>query len=397
MRFIGEPMKNFWPFTANFFIYAAFAIVVPFFVLYFQELGFSGEEIGIIAGFTPLVTTISGPFWTNLADRTRKYHLILGFLFASAILVLTVFPFFNLFMIVFLLLILFNLFVGPFVSFIDTSTMHMLGDRKDQYGRVRLGGTFGFGFAAALAGGMVEKYGMPSAFWVSAAFFGMAFMVTRKLRFAGQEKTDEIEPRANILSLLREPRWAVLLAVAFVSGIGFAASSTYFYPYMAGLGARESLMGIAVLVGTLAEVPVLFFGGWFFKLFRPFTLLILATAMTGLRLILLALINSPELVLVVQLMNGLTFVLMWTAGVAYADKHAPRNMKATVQGLFGAMNFGIGSAVGGFIGGPILVSVGGNGLFMLYGIIVLAFGAAAWVVGERLNGKKAVAVLRLGD
>ena len=143
----------------------------------------------------------------------------------------------------------------------------------------------------------------------------------------------------------------------------------------------------------MAEIPILFFGNKFFKLARPFTLVVLATLITGLRLIAFGLSVSLAMVMIIQLFNGLTFVLMWMAGVAYADKHAPQNMKATVQGLFGAMNFGVGASIGGFVGGPLLESIGGNGLFLAFGISIVVMTGLVLLIGRRVHAAEDPAAL----
>jgi PPP family 3-phenylpropionic acid transporter len=118
--------------------------------------------------------------------------------------------------------------------------------------------------------------------------------------------------------------------------------------------------------------------------FHAYGLLVFSLLITGLRLVLLGVTSLPMLVLLIQLLGGLTFPTMWLAGVSYADEHAPEGMRATAQGLFGAVVFGVGMAVGGFLGGPLLQSVGGQGMFFLFGVLVLAITAVATLLSRRL-------------
>jgi MFS family permease len=82
---------------------------------------------------------------------------------------------------------------------------------------------------------------------------------------------------------------------------------------------------------------------------------------------------------------------MWLAGVAYADANAPVGLKSTAQGLFGAMIFGFGAAVGGFVGGLLLEYIGGRGVFFVFGVVILT--GLALIEGlKRLFPEKELAV-----
>jgi PPP family 3-phenylpropionic acid transporter len=362
-------MNKVWPFSLNFLIFAAVAFIAPFLVLYYQSLGFNGTQIGILAGLTPLVTMISAPFWTGLADQTRRHRLIMSATLGLSIAVLIALPGFSAFVPILLLIILFNAFYSPVSSFTDSATMFMLGDQKELYGRVRLGGTFGFGIAATVAGVYVQNYGIRYAFWGGALLLFLALLVSQKLVF-GQAHAG-VAIKQGLRTLLVDRRWILFLTLALAGGFALAANNSYFLPYMKELGTAESLMGVILTIGVLSEIPVLFFGNRLLERFTANGLLLLAMIITGVRLTLLAIVRTPEAAVLLQLTNGLTFPAMWIAGVAYADQYAPPGMRATAQGLFGAMVFGLGLAVGGFVGGPILENWGGQAVFLIFGVVVL--------------------------
>jgi PPP family 3-phenylpropionic acid transporter len=105
-------------------------------------------------------------------------------------------------------------------------------------------------------------------------------------------------------------------------------------------------------------------------------------------MLLFAASGTLSLVLFIQLLNGLTFPAMWVAGVSYADENAPAGMNTTAQGLFGAMVLGFGTAVGGFMGGPLLESMGGRGLYLVFGVVVLAITVVVALIQRRLPAEQ---------
>jgi PPP family 3-phenylpropionic acid transporter len=296
------------------------------------------------------------------------------------------FPLLSAFAPVLLASVLFNAFFAPVSSFADSATMVMLADKKEMYGRIRLGGTIGYGLTAPIAGMLVQNHGLKWAFWGCATLFLLALIVSQKL-VHGQVKADDAA-RRSLRALPANPRWVLFLVLALASGMSLAATNTYFFPYMKELGAKESMMGLALTIGTLSEIPVLFFGNRLVKRFKPYGLLTLTMVVTVIRFFLLVASATPNLVLFVQLLNGLTFPAMWVAGVSYAHEHAPAGMHTTAQGIFGATVFGLGTAVGGFTGGLLLESVGGRGLYLVFGVVLLAIVAIVTLIQRRLPAEQ---------
>jgi PPP family 3-phenylpropionic acid transporter len=358
-----------WPFSLYFLVFAGVATSLPYLVLYYQSLSFTGAQIGLLAGIAPLIALVSLPLVTGLADRTSRHRLIMSLSWLVVVSGLVLIPYLKTFMPLFGMAILSGFFFSPILSLSDSATMFMLGDRKDLYGRIRLGGTIGFGIVATAAGSLVESYGLKIAFWSAAGLFFVAFLVSQKLVHGGEESGKPAD-RGRVSDLLRNPHFLLFLLIGFSGGVSFATINAYLFPYMKELGAGESMMGLALTIGTIAEIPVLFFVSRFIKRYKAYALLIFSISATGLRCLLLAAASTPIFVLFVQLLNGFSYPLLTVAGVTYADEHAPKGYRATAQGLFNASAGGIGSAVGGLAGGLLIESMGAKGMYLVFCIFV---------------------------
>jgi PPP family 3-phenylpropionic acid transporter len=362
-------VKKIWPFTFYLLYFAAFSSAMPFFVLFYQGLGFTGTQIGLLTGIPPLITLIASPFWTGLADARHWHKFVMGIGILVAVLAVFLLPSFTSFVVVFSLIILLNTFLAPVASLADSGTMSMLGEERAMYGRIRLGGTIGWGLFAPVAGALVDNYGLKIGFWTFSAIMLVNFFVSQKFVHGSLEAgTAKL---GGIRVFFASRRWMAFWFIAFLGGIGSSSSAAYLYPYMAGLGASEKMMGLALTISTLTEMPIFFLGHRLVRKFGSYGLLTLSLLMFGARSLLYAAVSVPWMVLVVQAFGGMIFPAMWTAGVSYADENAPAGLKSSAQGLFGAVSFGVGSAVSGFISGLLLEKMGGRGMFLVLGIIIL--------------------------
>ncbi|MGD0610532.1 MAG: major facilitator superfamily domain-containing protein 6 [Anaerolineales bacterium] len=380
-------IKKVTPFSFNFLYYAAGAFLFPFVVLYYQGLGFTGVQIGLLSGMVPLLALVGAPLWTGIADTTGRHRLVMSLTIMVPVIAVLIFPFLKTLGPVLLLMIVTFFFNAPVTSFADSATMNMLAGEKEMYGRVRLGGTIGWGLAAPLAGMLVQAYGLKWAFWGNAALMFVGLFVSQGFIHGKIERKTSVG--GGLRSLLTDRRWILFLTLAFVAGMAFASTNNYLFPFMKELKANETTMGIALTISTLSELPVLFFANRLIRRFKADGLLLLGMLFTALRLLLFAASSSATAVLVIQLLQGLTFPAFWVAGVSYANENAPEGMSATAQGVFSAMIFGFGSAAGGFLGGVLLGSLGGRNMYLILGAIVLVSTALIALINRRPSAIKA--------
>jgi PPP family 3-phenylpropionic acid transporter len=359
-----------WPFIFYFIISASAAAYRPYLVLYFQSINISGAQIGLLVGIIPLFTMVSIPFMTGLADKTNMHGSIMSLSLLLIGLSLLLFPYLKSFSILISVTILISIFLSPIFPLTNSAAMLMLGQQKHLFGRIRLGGTIGFSIAAIIAGLLVENYGYKIAFWSAGILYIIAIFVNQKLIHNSDVKVN-LPNKEQITDLLKNSRFMLLLLIGFAGGISYSANSTFLFPYLSELNAGEAIMGLTLTIGTIAEIPVLFFVSYFIKRFKAFNVLIFSTVMISLRFLLMTISANPNFVLFIQLLHGFTHPLLGIAGVTYADEHAPKGFRATAQGLFNAITGGIGAAFGGFIGGLLLDNFGAKGVYLVFFLFVL--------------------------
>jgi PPP family 3-phenylpropionic acid transporter len=379
--------KLFYPFSFYFLFYAAMAFFMPFIVLFYQQLHFSGTQIGLLTGVPPLVSLAAGPLLSGVADRTRRHNLIMGGGLVAAAVTAFLLPSLTNFMLIFILVIVFNILFSPVGSLSDSATMAMLGEERSMYGRVRLGGTFGWGIFAQIAGTMFYAFGLKVLFYVYTGITLLNLFVSQKLTFSKHEEHQTTQ--GGVRMFLTNRRWIIFLLSAFFGGLGAVSVVSYLSPYLKELGANGTQIGFAFTIATLTELPVFFFGHHLVKRFTPYGLYLIALVLIGVRSVLFGIVNTLPLAILVQALGGMLYPAFWSAGVAYADEHAPAGLKSTAQAIFGAASFGVGSAIGGLICGVMLESIGGRGMYLVLGVIILA-GLALVEILRRFLPEKAI-------
>ena len=171
---------------------------------------------------------VGSTFWTGLADAKLRHKLIMSLTILVSVLTVVIFPFVKTFALIIPVIFIYALFAAPVTSFADSATMAMLADKKDMYGRVRMGGTIGWGVIAPIAGIIIDRYGIRWAFWGYSAIMIFTLVLCQWFTF-GQGGVRE-PMLANFRKLLTDRRWVLFLSLMFLGGISFTVSQQLSVP-----------------------------------------------------------------------------------------------------------------------------------------------------------------------
>jgi MFS transporter, PPP family, 3-phenylpropionic acid transporter len=376
-----RPASLNWAPPLYFLYYAAAAALVPFLVVYYQELGLQGTQIGLLAGIPPLLSLVSAPVWGAVSDTTKRHKLWLLVAIGGSIFLALALPVSHAFVWLIPVVMLFSFFSSPIMPLVDNTTMSLLGDQKERYGRIRLWGAIGWGVAAPIVGWLIESSGVMWSFWSYAGLMGVGLLVAVRIPV---RKHVGATPHSSMRIFLTSPYWFIFLVVIFCGGMALSMISNFLFIYLRELGANKVTLGLTLTCATLSELPIMFYSSHLLRRWNAQQLMRVALLFYAVRALAYSFILAPWVALLIQLLHGPSFSLMWVAGISYADKIAPRGLEATAQGLFSGAMLGVGLTAGAFLGGLLYEHIGLVNMFRVTALIAL-IGMVFMLLVEKKN------------
>jgi PPP family 3-phenylpropionic acid transporter len=350
--------------------YGAAATLIPYLPIYYQSIGLSGKEIGLLVAIPPLVMLVGAPLWGGLADATRQHKRLLMLAIALALICVAALSLISRFVLFIPVVAAYALFIAPVTPLVDNTVMEMLGEQRGKYGKQRLWGAVGWGIAAPLVGWLVESRGLHWTFFcyiglMTAGLLVIWFLPVRQTSIASKFWQ-------GLRSLLRNWQWVIFLLLVFIGGTILSIISSFLFLFLSDMDASKTLMGLSLTIATISELPVLFFSEHLLKRWKARELLTFALLISVVRSLAYSFIHTPGWVLLIQLLHGPSFSAMWVAGVSYANEIAPKGMGATAQGLFSGVQLGLAGTFGGLVGGLLYENLGAGMMFRWVGMVGFA-------------------------
>jgi MFS transporter, PPP family, 3-phenylpropionic acid transporter len=365
---------------AYLFVFGAGAAFIPFISIYYRSLGFGAGTIGWLVGVPLVVGVVAAPAWTAFADAGHRHRAVLATTLAGAATLAALIAATDRLALLLPLALAHAALVAPVISLIDNGALVLLGDRVRDYGRLRFWGTAGWGASALVVGWIVSASGPR---WIFAVYVAlMLCCLGCALRLPVGERPQAGPFRVRVAALGRDRRLWAFLGLTLTGGIGMSMVNAYLPLYLDGMDAT-GLVGVALLVATLSEMPVMLLGARILGRLGVARAFVLGYAVYGVRALAMSLVHAPWLVVGLQAAHGPSFALLWMAGVALAGRLAPAGLGATAQGAFTTASIGLGGALGAVLGGWIFSAAGPEETFQVAAVVLAVVVPALAFVSAR--------------
>jgi PPP family 3-phenylpropionic acid transporter len=360
---------RFWASAFYFAFFSASGSFGPFINAYYQQSGISLQQVGILASLPMLMMLFANPLWSFMADAFRLHAYLLPMSMLLTVPAAWFLTHSSGFWTLAAMVLLYAFCAAPIISLADHAITEELGEARYEYGRLRFWGAVGYGLAAWYGGNLMEWVGIQRSVLVFIVMMTVGAYIATRLPRPRMLVTNPFWTSLRILTTDR--RWYSFLGGVFLAGIGFSVINNYLILHMRSLGAGEGLFGLSIAVAAVSELPIFFFSMMIMRRWSPRGLIGIAFAALTVRLLLISVMQDPWLAVVIQLLHGLSFSAIWTAGVSYVSEIAPPGLGASAQSLFGATLFSLSGILGAYAGGQV---------YQHWGAAVLFQGAAVFAV-----------------
>lgn len=393
--------KVFWLY---FFFYAGQSIYNTYGNPYLHSAGFSKSTIGFLqAGATFLLLFVQ-PLWAKAFDRADNKAKILCLLLAGTTVVSAGYGLYGAKPWLMLCTVGFALFFYPAMPVIDSFAASV--ERQTRFGRLRVGGTLGYAFAALVMGVLLardgEKQGCsPLLFVGMALLFAAAAWSARRL--SKQQRPEEApkcgraKSQRGYRELFHNKRYMSLVILNAAYYMSFSVFGQY-YPiyYTKELNAGMSLLGLLSFLAALSEAPFFWYADRFIKRFGFYRAMLFSSVCCIARWFLLAWVKNPYWAIAVNLLNGGGYLGFFCCAVTEIKRIVPREQQGGAQSFYAlaatVLSKLVFSPLSGMIadksGVPTALWIGGGIMALGTGIFILLFWRGAGAKKETLILRK---------
>jgi len=374
----------YWRLSGYYFFYFAFiGGFSPYFGLYLQERTLSSWDIGVLMSQMQLMRVFAPYLWGSLADRYQHPVRIVRL---AAVLSLPGFLTFFVahdFLSMLLAMAVLAFFWSAALPLVETITFVHLRDNPARYSRIRLWGSIGFIVAVMATGALLDRIPLSGLLWVLlATLLGIAICALTLPTTPARADTEEAPPVGHIL---RQTRVRALFAACFAMSAAHGALYVFYSIYLTAHQYSKWLVGSLWSLGVIAEIVVFYHMADLLRRFSLRAILLACFAAAVVRFLLIAWgVEWLFLLVLAQLLHGLTFGAYHAASVAAVNRWFPGRCQGRGQALYSSLSFGAGGLLGSILSGWTWEPLGPAPTYILSSLLALAglVCVARWIRGD---------------
>lgn len=350
-----------------FILYFGISCYFPYINLYFVSKGISTAEVGVLSTVLPFVALVFPNIWAHFADKTQNAKLFASILIAGAGSSALLYLIGNSFMSFVAITLLYAIFACCVSSITDVVAMTICQRLQYKFSFIRISGTLGYAIGC-LALSKPISGNLHMSFIFMASCYAISLILLTKIPKVKPPMPVQTEENSKKISLFSNK--SIIFALLLLMSIYMSAS---FYNSFLGILLQKEQMpatflGTCMFLSALGEVPVLFLAPKIVNRFGEIPLMAFSGVVMVIRMLLVT-SGSIPIIILMQCIQGWSYMLNFYCGAMYIDRIVHPQLKAKGQTIINTVQVGIGSISGNVIGGAVSESIGLSSTYHLIGFL----------------------------
>jgi PPP family 3-phenylpropionic acid transporter len=339
----------------------AIAAFFPFFALFLWKRGLDYYQIGFVIAVMSLARIAANPVWGHLADaRLGRRTVVQLETIAAALAALALFGAGRRFAWLLVASALFAALAGAVGPNVDAMALVHLGEgRMHRYGSIRAWESLSYAVATLALGFVLYATDVQ---WMLIAYAAVSVLLLAWTFTLLRDQPDDLGGHGRFgaagAALRSSSRFRMFLASSLFVWVGFAAAWNFIPLRIQGQGGDARLVGLGLALGGASEVGMMLLSPHAAKRFGLRTVYVGGACIYATGFLVWGLMSSPLLISLSSVFEGLGFGLLFTSGVVIVGKLLPRSLYSSGQSIAGMVAFGVGSIIGGELGGLLYKAFG---------------------------------------
>ncbi|MDF2679957.1 MAG: transporter [Brevibacillus sp.] len=373
----------------NFFYFSLLSIFISFLPVYLTFRGVTPGQIGMMVGFGSFVGILSQPFWGMVSDKYKTIKRVILFTLGASIAAGMFLFTTDHFSFLFLLVGAMYFFLLPTDPLTESLNYRKAQEHQISFGSVRTFGAIGYATASLIIGWTVDQLGMDRLAWLFLGYGLLAFVFV--LVVSDAPASSKKLSRQELKQFFFYPKTLQFFLLVLIAATPHRTNDSFLGVFVQSLGGSTGAVGQAWFLAAISEVAFFALSARILQKWSEIKLITLATALYTIRYVLCALAPSAEWVVYLQLTQGVTFVIFYTATIQYLYRIIPEEWKATGQTVLAVLFFGISGIIGSIAGGWVFQQFGGGALYMAMAVCSLvAFGYSLFLWRTKETGESRI-------
>lgn len=378
--------------TAHAGFWAGTTVYGTFLVTFLYAGGYSASQVGLVMALSSVCNVFAQPLWGYIADAKLKIRTTILLCLGATIPLVALMPLFARTMLSLAIgACVISCFENPLRGLMDSLTNQAESkNRYIIYGVARGCGSFFSAVASLLAGQFLVEWGVEWAFAIHGVLLAIA--IGAILAFSGVEcregqkekepekKKSEITLFSAVKTLLGNRIYCFVFLSTILLNIGLKAALTFAPVMIVDLGGTSAHTGYSMAVNTIGMLPCMVIYSWMYrkKHISNDRLYLLACVFTVARIASMAVVNSLNAVICVQIINSLSYGFLQPAMICAVSDATPLAYRSTAITLVTSAQLALSGLLGDYVAGMLVESIGMSAMFWICTVLAV-LGTAAYL------------------